>query len=384
MNDERAITSLRRRFDDARRCSGAHVTTRNRWATALLLASSLVAASIARQARAQSPQSAGTRDSLPASQRRADRQSLDAVGSATATVTSPAQMSDTSDVHAAPDNAAPPEGDAGAGHADPIGVATREYAMSGVARTVREGSAVTYPYGHAQPTLTCAPLRACVIELEAGENVLSKIAGDTQRWEIEPAVAGIDGGTPLIVVKPHDCGLTTNLVLTTTRGRIYDLTLDSPPCPRGAASTHWPPNPDAPYTRHVRFYYPDDLVQSWAPITPAAESASTRPAAAPVSLAGLNFSYRIDREKGFPWTPTAIYDDGAHCYIKLPAAAAHLDAPVLFLLAPDGTKTLLNYALSGNTYITDRVFRRAVLVFGEGGHASELRLMNEHDATGAP
>ena len=106
--------------------------------------------------------------------------------------------------------------------ADPVVAAAREYARTGVARTVEEGAFETFPYGHSQPTVTCAPLRACVIELEAGESILSKIAGDTQRWEIQLAVAGANGQTPLVVVKPHDCGLTTNLVLATTAGRIYD------------------------------------------------------------------------------------------------------------------------------------------------------------------
>ena len=260
---------------------------------------------------------------------------------------------------------------------DPISVAARDYAASGVARTVQEGSSVTYPYGHAQPTLTCAPLRACVIELEAGEVVLSRIAGDTQRWEIAPAVAGPDGRTPLIVVKPHDCGLTTNLVLSTTRGRIYDLTLDSPPCPSRGSRAVGPPNPETPYTRHVRFYYPDDLVAAWtAPAIDPTPATAHGPPIVPASVESFNFSYHVDRDKSFPWTPLAVFDDGAHCYIKTPPSAAHEAAAVLFLVAPDGSKTLLNYALSGDTYITDRVFRRAILVIGMGGREAALRLEN--------
>lgn len=268
---------------------------------------------------------------------------------------------------------------------DPVSAAAREYAESGIARTVREGASVTYPYGHSQPTVTCAPLRACVIELEAGEVVLSKIAGDTQRWQIEPASAGADGRTPLIVVKPHDCGLTTNLVLSTTRGRIYDLTLDSPPCARGLMSERRePPNPDEPYTRHVRFYYPDDLVESWTRPPEPAKSAESPSPVIPAAVETFNFSYHTSKDKAFPWTPLAVFDDGAHCYIKLPPSAAHAAAPVLFLVAPDGSKTLLNYTLSGDTYITDRVFRQAVLVLGEGTHQSELHLENAGLPSGAP
>jgi P-type conjugative transfer protein TrbG len=256
---------------------------------------------------------------------------------------------------------------------DPVAVAAREYARTGVARTVEEGAFETFPYGHAQPTVTCAPLRACVIELEAGEEVLSKIAGDTQRWEVQLAVAGANGRTPLVVVKPHDCGLTTNLVLATSAGRIYDLTLDNPPCPRSGL------NPHGSYIRHVRFYYPDALVESWAApqLTPRVVS----PTAAVVSA--LNFTYRIIPGRHVPWVPIAVFDDGAHCYIKLPPGATHREAPALFGLAEDGSKILLNYNLVADGYVTDRVFRSAVLVAGEGGHERTVRLDNLRYDAGA-
>jgi type IV secretion system protein VirB9 len=267
--------------------------------------------------------------------------------------------------------------DSGASPSDPVAAATRDYRRTGVARPVQEGSFLSFPYGHAQPTVTCAPLRACVIELEAGEVILSKIAGDTQRWEIQLAPAGPDGRTSLVAVKPHDCGITTNLVLATSVGRVYDLTLDSPPCPHGGV------NPRGSYVRHVRFYYPDSMVQ------PLASSGawghgptSSPPPAAQVSatiasaVEALNFDYRILRDRRFPWVPAAIFDDGAHCFIKLPSDAAHRDAPVLFSVADDGSRALLNYTLSGDTYVTDRVFRTGILVIGEGGREHTIRIEN--------
>src|SRR3989442_8410626 len=96
---------------------------------------------------------------------------------------------------------------------DPVAAATREYQASGIARTVVQGNFLTFPYGHAQPTLTCTVLRACVIELEPGEIVLSRIAGDTERWEIAAAPAGPERRTLLIVVKPRGFGITTSRVL---------------------------------------------------------------------------------------------------------------------------------------------------------------------------
>ncbi len=241
--------------------------------------------------------------------------------------------------------------------------ATCDFLATGVARVVRQGSFLTFPYGHSQPTVTCARLRACVIELQPGEIVLSRIAGDLTRWEITPAAAGPEGRTTLVVVKPKDCDLTTNLVLATDR-RIYDLTLDSPPCRRGVGSSS-ETNPDDPYTRHVRFYYPDQMVAQWSRPAP--------PRIAP-DVGRLNFSYDVHREKHFPWQPAQVFDDGAHVYIKLPEAAQHAEAPALFLVADDGSRTLLNYSVIGDTYVTDRLFNRAVLVAGVDGKEQKVEI----------
>jgi type IV secretion system protein TrbG len=248
---------------------------------------------------------------------------------------------------------------------DVVTAATREYRSTGVARVITRGNAVTFPYGHSQPTLTCARLRACVIELQPGEIVLSRIAGDLERWEVTPAPAGPDGRTTLVVVKPKDCDVTTNLVLATDR-RIYDLTLDSPPCrtAQGRSAT----NPQDPYIRHVRFYYPDETVAQWAkPEPPAAPRVSA-------DVAQLNFGYATKRDKEFPWQPAQVFDDGAHVYIKLPDAARHAEAPALFMVAADGTRTLLNYSVLGDTYVTDRLFDRAVLVAGVNGRERKVSL----------
>ncbi|HKC84198.1 MAG TPA: TrbG/VirB9 family P-type conjugative transfer protein [bacterium] len=226
-----------------------------------------------------------------------------------------------------------------------------------------QGNFASFPFGHAQPTLSCTVLRACVIELEPGEVVLSRIAGDTERWEITPAPAGADGRTVLIVVKPHDCDVTTNLVLATDR-RLYDLTLDSPPCKDRST------NPQQPYVRHVRFYYPDETIARWSkPVDPP-------PVRIAPDVLSLNFAYRVEREHGFPWAPAQVFDDGAHVYLKLPEQARHAEAPVLFLVDDDGSQVLVNYSVrGGDTYVTDRLFDRAVLVAGVGG--KERRVLIE-------
>ena len=249
---------------------------------------------------------------------------------------------------------------------DAVASATREYRATGVARTVVQGSFLTVPYGHTHPTLTCTVLRACVIELQAGEIVLSRIAGDTERWEIAPAIAGTDGKTTLVVVKPRECDVTTNVVLATDR-HLYDLTLDSPPC-KGRST-----NPQQPYVRHVRFYYPDETVTTWT------KPSSPTFARVGADVAALNFAYAVKKDRKFPWTPAQVFDDGTRVYIKLPEQARSAEAPVLFALEADGSKTLINYSvLNPETYVTDRLFDRAALVAGING--KEQRVVIERQS----
>ncbi len=71
-----------------------------------------------------------------------------------------------------------------------------------------------------------------------------------------------------------------------------------------------------------------------------------------------------------------MFDDGAHVYLKLPPEARHAGAPVLFVLQSDGSRILINYnVVGGDTYVTDRLFDRAVLVAGVDGQ--ERRVLIE-------
>lgn len=260
---------------------------------------------------------------------------------------------------------------------DRIASATQEYRVHGVARPVILGSLTTLPFGHAQPTVTCAVLRACLIELQSGETVLSRGTGDSERWEIRAGTGGPEGRTTLVYVKPRDCDLTTNLIVATDR-RIYDLTLDSQPCAvagSGPAASSNSTNPQQPYIRHLRFYYPDDADTGWT-------VRRSREPTAPDALA-LDFGYRLQKDKQFPWTPAHVFDDGVRVYIKLPVEARRSIAPVLLVLGPAGETTMVNYSLlGGDTYVTDRLFERAALVNREGG--KERRLLIEKTARVAP
>jgi type IV secretion system protein TrbG len=298
-------------------------------------------------------------------------EALAAITAAFAPVDTARQVLSSADTSSPPDSAHPEEGFGG----DPIDAATREYRLRGLARTVAQGNFVAFPYGHSEPVLTCTVLRACIIELESGETLANEpIAGDQVRWLITGARAGIAGRTTLVVIKPKDCDITTNLIIPTDR-RIYDLTLDSPPC-KGRTR-----NPQQPFVRHVRFYYPDEEASHFLRGAGGELSASNNAPGA-VQPDRLNFDYGVKKDRRFPWAPAQVFDDGAHVFIKLPPEARSTVIPVLFVLGDDGVRTILNYTIRDGLYVTDRTFRRGVLVISDGGKERRVQLENRAFAKG--
>jgi type IV secretory pathway VirB9-like protein len=80
----------------------------------------------------------------------------------------------------------------------------------------------------------------------------------------------------------------------------------------------------------------------------------------------------------FPWQPTRIADDGAHVYVSLPPLARKYPSPVLYALEDDGSRTIVNYNLRDTVIVTDRLFKRGVLVIPSGNE--EQRLVFENRA----
>lgn len=232
--------------------------------------------------------------------------------------------------------------------------------------------------GAREPVLTCAVLRACVVDLEPGERLLvpAPIIGDAVRWRAGVAPTGPGGAASIVWVKPTDCDLATNLVLPTDR-RVYHVALDSGPC--GAAGAR------VRYVSRARFTYPDDSTRTpgGGLRTAAAGSGlgalgtdAQALAGIPVDALRLNFSYDLRRDRRFPWSPARVFDDGAHTFVQLPPEADAYAAPALFELDDGGGKTLLNYVVRDGFYVTDRTFRRAVLVVGQGKQEQRFELEN--------
>lgn len=324
-------------------------------------------------------------------------------------------------------------GDAIAAHLSKV------YAKTGRAKKIQQNGTALYPYGESEPVLSAAPLRASIIELQRGEQIINIIAGDPSMWMIQQGAQGPPGRqVPLLIIKPRDWNLTSNLIISTDR-RLYRIMLDAPKRPASAD----PINPSQAYIERMRFYYPHDFVRRMktqelrrerlATMTPseAERARAVQSAHSPygegysggpgypqgrggagyppgayqqggyapngyggrgngsngrvpsrrtpinsrgVSLTDLNFNYTWESSDDFGWEPIEVFDDGQHTYIKVPGSAS-AERPMLFDVSRAGEPEMVNYAIRNNTYITDRVLKKAILTIGVDKRKGPLSFM---------
>jgi P-type conjugative transfer protein TrbG len=230
------------------------------------------------------------------------------------------------------------------------------------------GGRVVFAFSESAPTIVCAPMRVCDIELQPGEVVQgAPHIGDSVRWKIGPAVSGSgEQQVTHLIVKPTEAGLDTNLVVPTDR-RTYHLRLVS-------SSRH--------YVSSVAFDYPEDHQQSWQNF---AKASARRSDAAPastdmptVAVNRLNFNYRIKVVEGKPtFKPLRAMDDGYHTYIAMNEEMPQWEAPVLVGISPDGAEQMINYRLKGNMYVIDGTQFKLALISGVGRQQQRVELTRD-------
>lgn len=225
--------------------------------------------------------------------------------------------------------------------------ATREPSSAGYINAVQ-----VYPWTDgALYRLYAAPEQVSDIALQPGEKLVAVSAGDTVRWVIGDTSSGAgETARAHILVKPFAPGLKTNMVITTDR-RAYHLALESTDKTAMAA---------------ISWTYPQDRLLALQRQNERAEEA--RPVADNVALTDLRFRYAITGDNP-PWRPVRAWDDGNKVYIEFPARLDQGEAPPLFVVGPLGQSQLVNYRVSGNHYIVDRLFGAAELRLGEDPQA---------------
>jgi type IV secretion system protein VirB9 len=216
---------------------------------------------------------------------------------------------------------------------------------------------IRFLFGAQQPSIVCAVLQVCDVELQAGEQVNSIHLGDTARWTVEPAITG-SGPAEVqhLILKPMDVGLQTSLVITTNR-RTYHLRLRS-------HRTEFMPR--------VAFTYTEDATAKWDAIkTREAKEKQTRTMPQTGEYLGdLSFAYDVAGSAA--WKPVRVYNDGVKTIIQMPGAMQQTEAPTLLVVRKEGgvfteeETVMVNYRVQGDRYIVDTVFDKAVLIAGVG------------------
>jgi len=222
---------------------------------------------------------------------------------------------------------------------------------------------VKYLYGATLPTLVCTPLQVCSIQLQPGETVNDIHAGDTARWRISLAQSGAGADqTSLVIVKPTDAGLVTDLLITTDR-RSYTIKLAS-------TQKSWIPV--------LSFDYPEDVNAALAAYKAKQSKdyyASTLPTGQNINNLDFNFRMSGDRPR---WRPLRVYSDGQKTYIQFSSTHFSGDAPALVELGNDGSlfrkpsQQIVNYRVIGDRYVVDSVLDRVALITGVGSRQTKV------------
>lgn len=227
------------------------------------------------------------------------------------------------------------------------------------------GGRVVFVFSESVPTVICAPLRVCDIQLEPGEAVQgAPHIGDGVRWKLGPALSGHgERQVTHLIVKPTEAGLDTNLIVPTDR-RTYHLRLVS-------SLSH--------YVSSVAFEYPDNDAQAWQSVVKSAERDGGSSGDMPdVAVDRLNFNYRIKVVRGKPtFQPLRAMDDGYHTYIAMNEELPQREAPALIGISPSGAEQMINYRLKGNLYVVDGTVHKLALISGAGKEQERIELTRD-------
>jgi type IV secretion system protein VirB9 len=234
--------------------------------------------------------------------------------------------------------------------------------------TSGEDGEVQYLFGSTLPTLVCSPTQVCAIRLQVGEVVNDVHVGDKVRWKVTPATAGKGATeTTLVIVKPIDAGLSTNLIVTTDR-RVYTIKLIS-------SQRDWMPV--------MSFFYPDEAEKEWAAYRER-QDRETRNNTLPTgqNIANLDFNFSLKGDSP-SWKPVRVYTDGTKTYIQFPAGSLNGTAPALVALGmKDGLlakrdEEIVNYRVIGDRYVVDKVLGDAALIVGVGSKQTRVTIHHQ-------
>jgi type IV secretion system protein TrbG len=207
-----------------------------------------------------------------------------------------------------------------------------------------------------------AVLRATGILLAADEHLRAISQPDSERWQVDSSEYGPEGAkVPVVTVTPSDCGLSTNLLLLTTR-RVYALDLKSAPCDLDSVSSAEPS-----FDALVRFRYPQGELTRDLPPPPPAPQRETVPVTVGIERIAENaarFTWQAKNGYRGP-KPVLVTEDDHTTYLVFAKGSWRTqDLPLFFLVNEKGDRELTNFDVTGETFVIRTRFEKAVLVAG--------------------
>ena len=222
-----------------------------------------------------------------------------------------------------------------------------------------------YPFsGGALYQVYTAPGEITDVALQDGEQLVGSgpvAAGDTVRWIIGDTESGAGATKKVhILVKPTRSDLVTNLIINTDR-RTYLLELRST---------------EKTYMASVSWQYPEDQLIALRQQNATADAAA--PIAVGVNLASINFRYAIQGDNP-AWRPLPRilrrWARKVYALEFLQPASARARSPPLFVHWSGRRRRVVNYRVSHNYYIVDRLFGAAELRLGDKNSERRVRIV---------
>lgn len=271
-------------------------------------------------------------------------------------------------------------------------------AGKGKPRPIMSDSGVLlFPYGQYEPTVICKPQQVCDIQFQAGEVIQDAVMGDTSRWIVQGVVSGVgSNAVQHIILKPIYPDLATNMIVTTKKGRTYNINLVSS---------------DKNYVSAVSWYYPQEInnkmmqdfnaqqqslgENNGVANIPASgytnqglastanglnlNSTPAQPGTDELPALNLDFRYKVKGDD-VVWKPTRVFNDGVHTYIEVNPKALNQPSPAFVVYEPySGQYEMVNYRQKGNYMIVDQVFNQGALIYDVGYNQQKVEIIHFTD-----
>jgi type IV secretion system protein VirB9 len=200
------------------------------------------------------------------------------------------------------------------------------------------------------------------VMLEPGEQVQNIVGGDRApaeanqppRWDVKEGGHGTgDTFRPHVFLTVTEPGLTTGVIITTTKRTYYLACKSVGTSPLRAVRWRYAPDPQAP--------------AAVPPKTPGLLPDPTK-------ARRYHVGYVLTTSQPPPaWAPRQVVDDGKKVYILYPEVTLFDMAPMLRLVGPNGPQ-LVNARQLLNVVIVDQLVARAELRVGIGEHAETVTI----------